>query len=95
MVCAVDITDVTFNATETHSGGVWNGQEVKSVLYLTVTRQMNGQNLRCDVMYEGDGSVAHQDIILDVACKYCMILCANVLHKLFSQSVYYQSQMAR
>lgn len=60
--------DVTINAIESHAPGDYNADSVESVLYLNVTREMNGLMLVCHLHYQ-DIEVEQQGSELDVACK--------------------------
>lgn len=68
MTWTMDGVDVTSNATESHHPGDYEADSVESMLYLTVTRDMNGLFLWCYLHYEG--SVHSQvPLELDVACN--------------------------
>ena len=64
----LDGEDMTGKATEQHPPGEHNARSVESALVLTVTREMNGQKLRCDVVYN-NSEVADDDMTLNVTCE--------------------------
>ena len=64
-----DMTDVTDKADQTITDGDNNGHDVHSTLTITVNRDMNGQQLTCQLIYNNE--VLHSnDYHLNITCRY-------------------------
>jgi hypothetical protein len=63
---AVNITD---QATQYQTPGEYKANFVTSDLDITVTRDMNGHKLECDIMYEGTRDT-HDEVTLNITCEY-------------------------
>ena len=62
------VTDVTHQATESEKDGEHKGHEVTSSLPLTVTKEMNGHQLKCELWYKNTKQRSHT-YTLTVSCK--------------------------
>ena len=63
--------DVTMYAKQNISQGKHNGYDVRSIIAIKGSREMNGRQLTCNLMYNGNAEHTH-DFHLDILCKYYM-----------------------
>lgn len=60
--------NITDKAKQNHMPGDNNADYVTSILEMNVTRQMNGQELVCSIVYE-DTPVGSGSVTLDIHCE--------------------------
>ena len=65
--------DLTNGADQTITHGEHNGYDVHSILAITVSRNMNGQHLTCNLMYNDKAEHSHS-YYLDILCKYELVI---------------------
>ena len=68
MVTGGGSNDLTHKATANEEGGAHKGHEVTSSLPLTVTKEMNGHQLECELWYKNTKQISHT-YTLTVSCK--------------------------
>ena len=68
----IDNEDVTDEADQTITQGDNNGHDVHSKLTFTVNRDMNGQQLTCQLIYNNDEQYGHTNP-LNISCEYIRV----------------------
>lgn len=62
--------DITDTAKEYHVPGDYNATSVVSILEMNARREMNGQELKCIILYMYEAKpVATDNVILNILCK--------------------------